>query len=268
MENAVEIKNLSKEYYYFEKDYKRVPWIFTKKGYTQIKPVLKDISFSVKKGEVLGIIGRNGAGKSTLMKIIAGITFCTEGEMLIEGKVGALINLSAGFNSELSGRENIYYKATLLGMSVAEIDQIIDDIEEFVDIGEYFDEPIRTYSSGMAVRVGFALATFTNPDVLIIDEVFAVGDIDFKEKSKKKTTELFRSGKSIIFSSHTENQIREFCTRVLYIDDGMIKFLGDVEEGLAMYNEDVKHYRQRKRSGKNKAHRPFGGHKNKTMKEN
>lgn len=238
MEYSIEIRNLKKYYWLFDKDYKKIPWLLTNKGHCNIKKALDGVSLTVGKSEVVGIIGKNGAGKSTLMKLVAGITFPTDGEVNVNGIVGSLINLSAGFNKNYTGRENIYYKGTIMGMKKKNIDQIINNIIEFADIGDYFDLPLKTYSSGMAARLGFALAIFSDPDILIIDEVFAVGDKDFKQKSFKKTREMFKSGKSILFSSHSEGQIRKFCNRVVYIKDGRIVFDGDVEEGLKLYNNN------------------------------
>lgn len=240
MEKKIEIKNLNKTFYLFDRDYKILQWIVTKKGCSKERHVLKNINFSVSAGEIVGLIGVNGAGKSTLMKLVAGITYPTSGEVLVNGRVGALINLSAGFNPDYTGRKNIYYKATLMGMSRTEIDNIIDDIEEFVELGEYFDRPIRMYSSGMSARLGFALAVYTQPEILIIDEVLAVGDKIFQKKSRAKVEEMFQQGKSVLFSSHSDELIRRFCSRVLYLKDGEIVFDGDVEEGLSLYNEDIK----------------------------
>lgn len=239
MDECITVKNLTKKFFLFNRDYKIIPWIFTKKKCDGIKTVLDNVSLSVKRGEVVGIIGINGAGKSTLMKIISGITFPTSGDIEVKGKVGSLINLNAGFNQDYTGRKNIYYKGSLLGMTTQEVDSIINDIIDFVELGEYFDMPLRMYSSGMSARLGFALAVFSNPDILIIDEVFAVGDKTFKEKSRAKTIELFKSGKSVLFSSHSDNLIKEFCQRVIYIKDGKIEFDGDVEVGLKKYNDDI-----------------------------
>lgn len=237
---AIKVTNLTKVFHLFKKDFKILPWIFTKKGCDLEKVALDNISFTVGRGEMLGVIGKNGAGKSTLMKIIAGITFPTYGEVEAKGRIGSLINLSAGFNPDFTGRQNIYYKGALMGFNDEYLDGIMEDIIEFVELGDYFDLPIRMYSSGMSARLGFALAVFTSPDILIVDEVFAVGDKNFQEKSRQKTTELFNAGKTVVFSSHSDNLIRKFCNRVIYIRDSKIAFMGDVEEGLAMYNEDVK----------------------------
>lgn len=235
----IEVKNLTKQFYCFDKSYRVLPWLITHKGYTSIKPALNNISFNIGKGEVVGIIGKNGAGKSTLMKILAGITFPTSGEVHVNGSVGSLINLNAGFNPDFTGRRNIYYKAMLMGYSDEFVDSIIDDIIQFAELGDYFDMPLRTYSSGMSARLGYALAIFSNPDILITDEVFAVGDKVFQEKSRAKTLELFRSGKTILFSSHSDGLIKAFCNRVIYIKDHEIAFDGNVIEGLEKYNSDL-----------------------------
>lgn len=239
MKKNIVVENVSKTYYLFNRDYKIIQWLFNNGKSTSEKHVLKNISFTVNEGEVVGIIGCNGAGKSTLMKMVAGITFPTEGNISVNGRIGSLINLSAGFNKDYTGRKNIYYKGTLLGMKKEEIDAIIDDIIDFVELGEYFDMPLRTYSSGMAARLGFGLAVFSDPDILIVDEVFAVGDKRFQNKSREKTTQLFQAGKSILFSSHSDLLIRQFCNRVIYLRDGEIAYEGDVETGLSMYDEDV-----------------------------
>lgn len=239
MEYAIEVKNLSKSFYLFHRDYQILQWLFTKKGFEREKKVLNNITFTVKKREIVGLIGINGAGKSTLMKLIAGIAYPTTGSVTVNGKIGSLINLSAGFNQDYTGRRNIYYKATVMGMSKTEIDNIIDDICAFVELGDYFDRPLRMYSSGMAARLGFALAVYSNPEILIIDEVLAVGDKSFQNKSRAKVIEMFHAGKSVIFSSHSDALIRQFCSRVIYLRNGQIVFDGDVEEGLARYDEDM-----------------------------
>lgn len=239
MEKIIEVKELNKTFYLFDKEYKVFPWLLTGKGCKSQKEVLKDISFQVAPGEVVGIIGVNGAGKSTLMKLIAGITYPTSGEVIVHGRIGSLINLSAGFHPDYSGRKNIYYKGTMMGMTKEQIDNIMDEVEAFVELGEYFDRPIRMYSAGMAARLGFALAVFMEPEILIVDEVLAVGDKKFQQKSREKILEMFRKGKAVLFSSHSDQLIEEFCSRVLYLKEGQIVFDGEVKEGLRRYNEDL-----------------------------
>ena len=239
MEKIIEVKDLNKTYYLFDKEYKVIPWLLTGKGCKSQKEALKNISFQVAPGEIVGIIGVNGAGKSTLMKLIAGITYPTSGEVNVHGRIGSLINLSAGFHPDYSGRKNIYYKGTMMGLSQNQIDSIIEDVEAFVELGEYFDRPIRMYSAGMAARLGFALAVFMEPEILIVDEVLAVGDKKFQQKSREKILEMFRKGKAVLFSSHSDQLIEEFCSRVLYLKEGRIVFDGEVKEGLRRYNEDL-----------------------------
>ncbi len=236
MNKIIELKNVSKWYYLFNKDYKKLSWVFTERGHNKIKKAVNNISFSINQGERVGLIGKNGAGKSTVMSLIAGITTPSNGELYVNGSIGSFINLRAGFNPEFTGRENIYYKAEFLGKTKEITEEKIQEIIDFCDIGEYFDMPLKTYSTGMKSRLGFSLAIFENPDILILDEVFAVGDKDFKKKSRKKTIEMFESGKTILFSSHSSDQIRKFCDRVIYMEKGEIVFDGNVQEGLRLYN--------------------------------
>lgn len=238
MENAIDVANLVKYYWVFDKDYKIIPWLLTHKGHSKVIRILNGITFTVAKGEVVGIIGKNGAGKTTLMKIIGGISFQTSGRVRVNGQIGSLIDINAGFVPDFTGRENMYYKGSLMGMTRQAIDAIVAPIIEFAAVGEYFDLPVKTYSAGMKSRLGFSLAVFADPDVLLVDEVLAVGDKNFREKSLEKTNELFRSGKSILFASHSEDMIRDFCTRVIYIYQGQILFDGDVEQGIELYNQN------------------------------
>ncbi len=233
----VECKNIKKKYFLFKKDFLILPWLITKRGNSAVKEPLKNINLTINRGDVVGLIGKNGAGKSTLMKIISGITEQTSGTVQVNGKVNSLINLSAGFDQKYTGRENIYYKGLLMGMSKKKVKEIINQIEDFCDIGDYFDLPLYMYSSGMRTRLGFSLAIFSEHDLLIIDEIFAVGDKEFRRKSFTKMKELFRSGKSIIFASHDDRHIKEFCNRGVFIDDGEIKVDGTVDRALGAYNK-------------------------------
>lgn len=236
----IKVRGLVKYFYYFKKDYTIFRWLFTKKGFTKEFQVLNGLNFDVCDGEVVGILGANGAGKSTLLKIIASVYSPTVGSVEVVGKVSSLLELGAGFNPVLTGRENIYFKGNLLGLSRDEIDQRIDDIIEFADIGDYIDMPLNSYSSGMSARLGFALAVNVDPDILIIDEVFAVGDREFQQKSKQKTMEFFKKGKTVLFVSHSSSLLKEFCTRVIYLQDGFIEFDGEVEEGIEFYHTSLK----------------------------
>lgn len=236
MKSVIEFKNVVKDYYLFDKDYKILKWLLTNSGNDKKKHVLKNISFTVEKGEIVGIIGKNGAGKSTILNLIQSTTYPSSGEVIVNGKVGSFINLGAGFFKEYTGRENVYYKALLMGINKEVVDTYIDDIIEFIDIDDYFDMPIKTYSSGMNARLGFAISVFTDPDIILLDEVFAVGDKDFRKKSSQKMEALLKSGKTVILTSHSDGQIKKFCTRVIYLKDGEIVFDGDAQEGLRLYS--------------------------------
>lgn len=183
---------------------------------------LDGVSFAVAKGETLGIIGNNGAGKSTILKLIARITSPDQGEVESRGKIGALIELGAGLHPELTGRENIYLYGAILGMKRSEVDERFPDIVSFAELEEFLDMPIKRYSSGMYARLGFAVAVTMDPDILLIDEVLAVGDEAFQEKCFKKMAEIKRRGTTIIFISHNMEWVRKICTRVIFLDHGHI----------------------------------------------
>ncbi len=234
----IKASNLKKNFFFFKTDLKKIFWVFSQKGHSKEFAVLKGIDFVIKDKEVVGIIGKNGAGKSTLLKLIAGIYYESAGYVDVNGRVASLIELSAGFENELTGRENVYLKGNLMGLSYKQLDNIIDSIIEFAELGDYIDLPLKTYSSGMKARLGFALSTSVDPDILIIDEVFAVGDKNFQEKSKKMTMKFFEAGKTILFVSHSEAQVKELCDRVIYLKNGHIAFDGDPSMAFEMYNKD------------------------------
>jgi len=209
------------------------------KSRSQLKWVLKDISFEVKAGECVGILGINGAGKSTLLKIISGTSVATSGTVTMTGRVAALLELGTGFHPDFTGRQNARMAGQLSGLSSAEIDALMPEIESFADIGDYFDCPIRIYSSGMQARVAFAAATCSRPDVLIVDEALSVGDMAFQAKCMQRMNNLLASGTAILFVSHALNQVRQFCARALYISDGTIKAWGSAEEVCDIYQNDL-----------------------------
>ncbi|TDK24280.1 ABC transporter ATP-binding protein [Luteimonas aestuarii] len=188
---------------------------------------LDGVSFEVRKGETLGIIGRNGAGKSTLLQILCGTLEPTQGSVYIQGRFAALLELGAGFNPEFTGRENVYLNASLLGLSEDEIDDRFDAIREFADIGDFFDRPVKTYSSGMYVRLAFSVAVHTEPDVLVIDEALSVGDIRFQMKCLARIERLRASGATILFVSHSLEQIKRFCQTAVWLESGRVKLRGD-----------------------------------------
>ncbi|WP_304066689.1 ABC transporter ATP-binding protein [Megamonas hypermegale] len=218
---AIELKNVKKEFFLYRNEKEKFLSIFFKR---KIKKhlTLQNINLKIFKGEVVGIVGKNGAGKSTLLKIITGVTFPTSGEVIVNGRVGALLELTAGFKPEMTGRENIYLKGTILGLKNNEISLLEKDIIDFADIGEYIDQPVRTYSSGMKVRLGFSINVNIKPDILIIDEALSVGDNEFKKKCKKKIQELIKEHITVLFVSHNEKTVNDFCTRVLYLEKGLI----------------------------------------------
>jgi ABC-type polysaccharide/polyol phosphate transport system ATPase subunit len=198
---------------------------------------LKGVSFAVQDGEVLGIIGRNGSGKSTILKIMAGVYRPTAGLVKINGKVAALIELGAGFHPDLTGRENIVLNGLLLGLSKREIQSREEQILEFAELGEFIDSPVKQYSSGMFMRLGFAVATEVNPDILLVDEILAVGDEAFQRKCLARIEDFRRRGKTIIFVSHDVQSVCKLCTRTLLVGEGLILFDGPPEEGVMRYHE-------------------------------
>jgi ABC-type polysaccharide/polyol phosphate transport system ATPase subunit len=190
-------------------------------------PALKDVSFSVDRGEAFGVIGRNGSGKSTLLKIISGILKPTSGSVTVGGRIAALIELGAGFHPEITGRENIYINGIMLGLSRREIDARFDKIVEFSGIGDFIDQPVKTFSSGMYVRLGFAVAVHVDPDVLLIDEVLSVGDEEFSAKCIAKIQEMKYRGVTLLFVTHQLDQVRNICDRALWLDHGEPLLIGD-----------------------------------------
>ena len=206
-----------------------IAWITKKNKYEEFW-ALKNVSLSVKSGEVLGIIGHNGAGKSTLLKIISGILKPTEGKVEINGNIVPMLELGSGFDLELSGKENIFLNGAILGYSEEFLKEKYDEILEFSELGDFINSPLRNYSSGMIMRLAFSIATVIKPEILIVDEILAVGDADFQEKSKKRMLELMSGGTTVIFVSHTLPQIRELCNRVLWLEHGEVQMYGDTEE--------------------------------------
>jgi lipopolysaccharide transport system ATP-binding protein len=195
---------------------------------------VKDVSLEVKRGECVGLVGRNGAGKTTLLRMLNGLIKPDQGRIEIRGRVGALIALGAGFNPILTGRENIYVNASVLGISKREIHERFDEIVDFAEVGPFIDAPVQTYSSGMQVRLGFAIATTLRPEVLLLDEVLAVGDAAFRAKCFQRIGKIL-SSVAVIFVSHDENQVRRICDRVVILKNGFVRYTGSTAEGLRIY---------------------------------
>jgi len=196
---------------------------------------LQNISFDVRRGEVVGIIGRNGAGKSTLLKIISRVTAPTKGSVKIKGRVASLLEVGTGFHPELTGRENIFLNGAILGMRKGEIEQQFDEIVKFSEIEQFIDTPVKRYSSGMFVRLAFAVAAHLKPEILIVDEVLAVGDAQFQKKCLGKMEDVAQEGRTVLFVSHNMDAVRRLCSRGIFITSGEIRFDGPVEESLEQY---------------------------------
>src|SRR5215212_3073849 len=196
---------------------------------------LKDISFDVQRAEALGIIGHNGAGKSTILKLLSRITTPTTGEIMINGRLSALIEVGSGFHPELTGRENIYLNGSILGMMRREITKKLESIVEFAELRQFIDTPVKRYSSGMYVRLGFSIAAHLDPDILLLDEVLAVGDAAFQRKCIDRITELKKNGTTIVFISHDLRAVQKLCDRVILLKKGQIEADGDPHETIALY---------------------------------
>ena len=199
---------------------------------------LEHVSFTVKKGETLGLIGRNGAGKSTLLKVISGILKPTEGSVTCHGNIVPMLELGSGFDMDLTGRENIFLNGAILGYSEEFLKSKYQEIVDFSELGQFIEVPIRNYSSGMLARLAFSVASVVNPEILIVDEILSVGDAGFQEKSRKRMLELMGGGTTVLFVSHSLDQIREMCNRVVWLEHGRIKMSGKTEEVASAYEQN------------------------------
>ena len=191
---------------------------------------LRDVSFTIEKGEVVGIVGHNGAGKSTTLKVISGILKPTSGSIKINGNIVPMLELGSGFDHDLTGRENIFLNGAILGYSEEFLKSKYDEIVAFSELDKFIDIPLRNYSSGMLMRLAFSVATVVNPDILIVDEILSVGDANFQAKSKARMLELMSGGTTVLFVSHSIEQIREMCDRVIWLDHGQVKMIGPAQE--------------------------------------
>jgi lipopolysaccharide transport system ATP-binding protein len=201
---------------------------------------LEEVSFAVRQGESLGIIGRNGAGKSTILGLIAEVIRPSAGKVMVRGRVSPLLELGGGFHFELTGRENIELNGVLLGMTRSEVLKKMDEIVEFSELGEFTDQPIRSYSSGMLARLGFSVIAHLEPEILLIDEILAVGDLDFQKKCLEKMTAFRRSGVTMVFVSHSMSDVEFICDRVIWIDEHRVRASGPAAEVIAEYQEALK----------------------------
>ena len=234
---AIQVEHLSKMYKLYNKPSDRLKEALGMKVKVREHFALNDVNFQVSRGETVGIIGTNGSGKSTVLKIITGVVSPTKGEVKVDGRISALLELGAGFNGEYSGLENVYLNGTMIGFSKEEIDSKLDDILTFADIGDFIYQPVKTYSSGMFVRLAFAVAINIDPDILIVDEALSVGDVFFQAKCYRKFEEFKQKGKTIVFVSHDLNSISRYCDRVILLNKGNILDEGDPKKIVDLYKK-------------------------------
>ena len=239
-QNSITVRGLSKSYRLYKRNSDRIRETFhpSRKQYHKLFPALQDVSFSVRPKETIGIIGRNGSGKSTLLQILCGVLQPSSGEINVAGRISALLELGAGFNPEFTGRENVYLSATIMGLSKKYIDDNIEKIFAFADIGEYVDQPVKLYSSGMFVRLAFATAISANPDILIVDEALAVGDIFFQQKCMQYMKKMMAE-KTIVLVSHDMHAVSSLCDRVIVLERGKILYDGETSGGITLYTRLV-----------------------------
>ena len=239
MISAIKVEKVVKNFkVYHDKGYSlKEKLLFWKRNSYETRSVLKGISFEVAKGEAIGLIGKNGCGKSTMLKLLSRIMYPDAGRITVKGRTASLIELGAGFHPDMSGRENIYINASIFGLTRREIDQKLQTIIDFSELWDFIDNPVRTYSSGMYMRLAFAVAINVEADVLLIDEILAVGDAHFQEKCFQKLKEIKAAGTTIVIVSHALGQIEEFCDRSILIKDGLIEMMGKPVDVHAKYNQ-------------------------------
>ena len=246
-ENAIEVRNLKKIFkiYPDKSNSIKEKILFFKRNQYEVNQVLDGVSFDIKKGEAVGLIGKNGCGKSTTLKLLNRIMYPTSGTIRVNGRVSSLIELGAGFHPDMSGRENIYTNASIFGLTKKQIDEKLDDIIEFSELGEAVDNPVRTYSSGMYMRLAFSVAINVEADVLLIDEILAVGDVSFQKKCFEKLREIKYSGTTIVIVSHSLQQIEQICDKSIWIEKGHIRQIGNPKEIHLKYLKEMEEERQR-----------------------
>jgi len=267
---AIRVSNLSKCYHIYDTPRDRLKQFVLprlqrlarqpSKQYFREFWALKDVSFDVKKGETVGIIGRNGSGKSTLLQMICGTLNPTSGSIQTNGRIAALLELGSGFNPEFTGRENVYMNAAVLGLSQGQVDVRFEEITEFAGIGEFIDQPVKTYSSGMTVRLAFAISVCVEPDILIVDEALAVGDAAFQFKCMERLQSLTQSGTTLLFVSHDMSMVKNFCESAIYLQSGSERAQGSPDEIAELYLIDIRDEQKRNQAaGQRVTVKPFLG---------
>ncbi len=235
---VIKFNNVSKVYKLYSSTRKRLVGIFLKKVKYKTKRAVDSVSFEIERGDSVALFGKNGAGKSTVLKMITGVSFPTEGEITVNGRVSALLELTSGFDLEFTGRQNIYLKGHILGLKDSEIQKLENTIVEFSELNDYIDQPVRTYSSGMKSRLGFAINVNIKPEILIVDEALSVGDASFRIKCQKKINELISTENvTLLFVTHQTNVAEEFCRRGIVMKDGKMIFDGPVKEASEYYKK-------------------------------
>ena len=238
---AIQVENMSKSFkvYYDKANTLKEKLIFWKRSKGEVREVLKDINLTITKGETVALVGTNGCGKSTLLKLMTKIIYPTKGKIKTNGTLTSLLELGAGFHPDFTGRENIYFNASIFGLTKKEIDNRIDKIIEFSELGEFIDNPIRTYSSGMYMRLAFSIAINVDAEILLIDEILAVGDQHFIDKCYKKLEELRDSDKTIVIVSHSLDQVKRLCKRAIWIYNGRVKADGNPNDVIDEYLNQI-----------------------------
>ena len=241
-EYVIDVDDVYKSFniYYDKSNTLKERILFWKNSRKEKREILKGVTLKIKKGEIVGLVGVNGSGKSTLLKLMTKIIYPTKGKISTQGKLTSLLELGAGFHQDFSGRENIYFNASIFGLTKKEIDARIKDIIEFSELEQFIDNPVRTYSSGMYMRLAFSVAINVDAEILLIDEVLSVGDQHFQEKCFQKIEELKEQGKTIVFVTHGLGSVKRFCTRAVWLHEGKIKMDGDVKTVLDQYIEETK----------------------------
>ncbi|MEX0084425.1 ABC transporter ATP-binding protein, partial [Clostridium butyricum] len=241
METVIKVKNIWKDFkiYYDKGSTLKEKILFKNRNRHEVHTVLRGVNFEIKRGEVVGLIGENGSGKSTLLKLMTRIIYPNKGTIEIKGKVSSLLELGAGFHPDMTGRENIYTNASIFGLKKSEIDERLERIIEFSELGEFIDNPVRTYSSGMYMRLAFSVAINVDADILLVDEILAVGDASFQAKCFNKMQEIKAEGKTIVIVSHDTGSIERLCDRAIWIDQGIKKKDGLPHDVIALYLDKI-----------------------------